>query len=137
MGIVYFMLKYSKEKSFSLVELMVVLIIIGILASIALPNYNKIKERAIDKEAIANLKLIQAAEKIYKMEIGGYYSNSGASNINTNLKLDLTEKNWQFGANSLGTGKADRVSGGRNWTINIGDSEPCCTGADCPAGSGC
>jgi len=116
---------------------MVVLIIISILASIALPNYNKIKERAIDKEAIANLKLIQAAEKIYRMEIGGYYGDSGATNINTNLKLDLTEKNWQFDTDSAGKGTAARVSGGRNWTINIGDSEPCCTGTDCPSGSGC
>jgi prepilin-type N-terminal cleavage/methylation domain-containing protein len=80
----------------TLVELVVVIIIIGILAAIALPQFGKTKEHALSKEAIANLKLISAAEKIYRMETGSYYISSVEADINTNLKLSLTITNWDY-----------------------------------------
>jgi general secretion pathway protein G len=48
--------------AFTLLEFLVVIIIIGILAALALPNFGKAKEHALGKEAIANLKLMAAAE---------------------------------------------------------------------------
>ncbi|MCM8797475.1 MAG: prepilin-type cleavage/methylation domain-containing protein, partial [Candidatus Omnitrophica bacterium] len=39
-----------------------VVVVVGIVATIAYPFYTTAKERALDKEAIANLKLIQAAQ---------------------------------------------------------------------------
>ena len=84
------------KKSFTLAEVLVVLIIVAILAALALPNFGAVKEKSLDREAKASLALIQAAEKIYKMETAVYYSSSGANtadrhtNINTYLKK--TEK---------------------------------------------
>lgn len=96
-------MSYKKDRGFTLIELLIVIIIIGILAAVALPQFNKTKEHALGKEAIANLKLIAAAEKIYRMENENnyYYPSSGnltnISDINTNLKLSLTEANWDYG----------------------------------------
>ena len=137
----YNSVSYKKDRGFTLVELLVVIIIIGILAAIALPQFGKTKEHAIGKEAIANLKLIAAAEKIYRMELNAYYpipagSQSNITNINNYLRLSITEANWDYavtGAASAFSSTATRLSGpysGCQWTINNTTDEP--TTATCP-----
>lgn len=123
-------------RSFTLVELIIVVIIIGILATFAMPAFRVTQERALDNEAKANLKLIQAAQKIYRMEMGSYYPPSGSTSdiatINQNLKLSLTATNWTYSVDLSGTATAARVSGAaRTWTLLIAGQEPTCSGA-CP-----
>lgn len=126
---------------FTLIEMLIVVIIIGILAALGLPQFGKTKEHAIGKEAIANLKLIAAAEKIYRMEENAYYpipsgSETNITNINNYLRLSLTEANWDYavtGAASAFTSTATRLSGsysGCIWTINNTTDEPAT--AACP-----
>lgn len=90
---------YTK-RGFTLAELTVVIVIVGILVTLGISQYIPSRERALGNEAKANLKLIAAAEKIYRMEVGSYYPSSGSestiANINTNLKLFLTEANWDY-----------------------------------------
>jgi len=77
----------------------VVIIIIGILAILALTQYGSYKETALDKEARANLKLMIAAERIYRMTWGGYYPSSNMNDINTYLKLFLStasNRRWDY-----------------------------------------
>jgi prepilin-type N-terminal cleavage/methylation domain-containing protein len=126
--------------AFTLIELLIVIIIIGILIALSLPQFGKTREHAIGKEAIASLKLIAAAEKIYRMEIGTYWPPSGTDSdkdsLNTNLKLSLTERNWDYsitGGTGTFTSTASRLSGqylGCTWTINNTTDEPATT--DCP-----
>lgn len=61
------MKRYAK-KGFTLIELMVVVIIIGILAGIAIPSFNKSMENARAREARTTLELIYNAEKIYRID---------------------------------------------------------------------
>ena len=55
-----------KRKGFTLVELLMVVIIIGILVTLAVPNYYKSIERTKGAKAKANLKTIRDAETIYR-----------------------------------------------------------------------
>jgi len=56
----------------TLIELLIVVIIIGILASISLPVMTKTIEKAKTCEVVANLNLIRAAEKSYFLENGEF-----------------------------------------------------------------
>lgn len=101
-------MRQKKKHSFTLVELLITIVIIGILATLALPNFRRSREQVLGREAQANLKLIAAAERIYRMEYGTYWPTSGdlgdIANINTNLKLLLgtAETNWDYTITTTG-----------------------------------
>jgi prepilin-type N-terminal cleavage/methylation domain-containing protein len=56
------------RKGFTLVEIMIVVLIIGILLAIAIPNFVKARDTSRTKACIANLKQIDAAKEQYAMD---------------------------------------------------------------------
>jgi general secretion pathway protein G len=62
------------KKAFSLMELMVVVIILGLLASLVLPSLTKKGEEAKQKLTCIQMKSISSALKMYKIENSSYPS---------------------------------------------------------------
>ena len=60
-------LPFSK-RAFTLIEIMIVVLIIGILLGIAVPNFVRARETARAKSCVANLKAITGAWYQYSMD---------------------------------------------------------------------
>lgn len=64
--------KNNSKSGFSLVELTIVVIILGVLATFAVPRFMKVVERAKAAESFAYLAEIQSAQARYHAEEGEY-----------------------------------------------------------------
>ncbi|MCB0384206.1 MAG: prepilin-type N-terminal cleavage/methylation domain-containing protein [Bdellovibrionales bacterium] len=69
------MKKFNNAKGFSLIELMIVVAIIGILAAIAVPSFQRFQAKARQSEAKTLLSGLYTGQKTYKMEWGIYFSD--------------------------------------------------------------
>ena len=90
------------KKGFTLIELLVVVLIIGILSSVALPQYQKSVDRAKGVEALTAAKAIADAENIYFMANGEYVPSIVNADFSF-LDIELPElKNWDIGTDPRG-----------------------------------
>jgi Tfp pilus assembly protein PilE len=140
--------RQKKEIAFTLMEVLTVVIIVAILVAIALPSYVGMKEQEHDKEAGANMRLIMAAEKIYRMEMATYCEAATESDLNNILKLSLSTNNkiWDYSTDSSDPAsdtcvQATRTSVGlpggherigKVWRFRSTDPEPQYNVGNCP-----
>ncbi len=115
------------KKGFTLFELLTVIIIIGFVAAMGIPSFSSTREKAADKQAISNLKIMQAAEKAYMLDAGTYYPASGSqgdtATINQNLGFSLptgSQRLWNYTVYSTGCAQATRNGNdSRSWYLHI------------------
>lgn len=60
----------NKNKGFTLVEIMIVVVIIGLLASMAIPAFQKVRSSSQDKAVLNNARQLSAAGDQYYLENG-------------------------------------------------------------------
>lgn len=66
------LIQKTLNKGFTIVELLIVIVVIAILAAISIVAYNGIQSRARDNTRLSDIKAIQKALELYKVDNGTY-----------------------------------------------------------------
>ena len=65
------------EKGFTLIELMIVVVIIGILAALAIPRFMRATTKSKQSEARQILKQVYSMQRAYRQEYNTYWTPAG------------------------------------------------------------
>ncbi len=128
------------KKGFTLIELLVVVLIIGILSSVALPQYQKAVLKSRASEAWTNLKNINMAANAYCLETG---STVNFADVREDLAVSVkNSKNFEYSGSLYCSGNAGipvavfaNWVGGGNYNfklaVNPNTGRRSCEGASC------
>lgn len=89
-------MKIHFSKNFTLIELVVVVVIVLILASLGVPTYFKTLEKVKCNEAITHVKLIQAVENRLYLERDQFADCDNTADCSDQLELYLPEGTWNY-----------------------------------------
>ena len=84
------------RKGFTLIEIIMVVIIVGVLVAIALPQYSDFIERTRTTEAVNAIGSINLAEQAIRIETGVYLSCADAAAITVGLGVTVDVTNWTY-----------------------------------------
>ncbi len=123
--------------AFTLIELMVVLVIVSVVATFAIPNYTKSVERSHRKDAESNLMVIHAAQQMYAARNdNAYWGTGNLVAINSNLGINVLANGMTYACAAPGvsppTFSCSAMRSGWTLTITSASTTPACTAGTCP-----
>ena len=85
------------KRGFTLAELLITVVILAVLAAIALPSFGKAIEKGKWNEALANLRAIAVAEKMYFLKNGiCVICPINTTDVKTKLGVDVTDGYFKY-----------------------------------------
>lgn len=123
----------SDSRGFTIIELLIVVVIIGILAAIAIPKFANTKERAYLASMKADLRNLVTAEEAYMADFYTYTANLGPTyQTSPGIAVamqSVSASGWAATATHTGTGKTCAIfygSVGSPPAPAINEGEPTC-----------
>lgn len=90
------------DAGFTLVEIMIVVLIIGVLATLAIPALMKVQRNTQNSRFVSDLRVFAQAFETYAMKNGGYPANAGTGVVPTGMSGELRDSAWTVAKNSIG-----------------------------------
>jgi type II secretion system protein G len=78
---------FADRKGFTLIELMIVVVILGILAAVAIPNFISMMGRAKEASVKTNMHVMQTAAEDFAAVSSGRYPDDGTDVADDGLRL--------------------------------------------------
>lgn len=91
-------LKQRSQRGFTIVELLIVIVVIGILAALVITTYNGIQQKGRNTERTTDLKAVQG-------QLEAYYTQNGRYPLLSDLNTQPTTGNWWIQDNMKGLDK--------------------------------
>jgi type II secretion system protein G len=84
----------QKQSGFTIVELLIVIVVIAVLASITIVAYNGIQQRARDSQRRSDITALAKALELYYIDNDRYPAGSGSTTINASWST-TADASWQ------------------------------------------
>lgn len=84
-----------RRKGFTLLEIMIVVAIIGMLSTIAIPAFKKVTQASQNTQTAANFRIFRAAFEHFAMEWGDYPYDESEGVFPADMQGYLHEKQWE------------------------------------------
>jgi general secretion pathway protein G len=96
--------KKKANRGFTLIELMIVIVIIGVLATLLVPKIMNAPDNAKRTAAMADIKTIESALKLYRLDTGNYpTTEQGLEALIRKPDMAPVPKKWRDGGYLEGT----------------------------------
>jgi len=126
----------AKQKGFTIVELLIVIVVIGILAAIVIVAFNGVQTRARDSSKESSVTSLMKAIELYNAEEGNYPSAGCSDNSGcgvTGLSTALVPKYIPSMPNNLNGVSYARHTNGIGYGLNVPyEAKPRCVAGNNP-----
>ena len=112
--------KFHNRSGFTLIELMIVVVIIGILAALAIPRFMQATVKSRQSEAKGILKQVYTMERTFRQETGAYSVDLNAIGVEVPLNAEYAYAVALNGTGFLATATANLDDDATidTWTID-------------------